>query len=31
MEEGEKVKEAIAKSGASPALHLFIIGKNDLF
>ena len=27
MEEGEKVKEAIAKSGASPASCLFIIGK----
>lgn len=31
MEEGEKVKEAIAKSGASPSSYLFIIGKNDLF
>jgi len=27
MEEGEKVKKAIAKSGASPASYLFIIGK----
>ncbi|RLI44899.1 hypothetical protein DRO61_11585 [Candidatus Bathyarchaeota archaeon] len=27
MEEGEKVKDAIAKSGLSPAAYLFIIGK----
>jgi ubiquinone/menaquinone biosynthesis C-methylase UbiE len=27
MEEGEQIKEAIAKSGVSPASHLFIIGK----
>ena len=27
MEEGERVKEAIAKSGASPASYLFVIGK----
>jgi len=31
MEKGEKVKETIAKSSASPASYLFIIGKNDLF
>jgi len=31
MEEGEKVKKAIAKSSASPASYLFIIEKNDLF
>jgi hypothetical protein len=27
MEEGEKIKEAITKSGASPASYLFILGK----
>jgi ubiquinone/menaquinone biosynthesis C-methylase UbiE len=27
MEEGEKIKEAIAKFGASPASYLFVIGK----
>jgi len=27
MEEGEKLKEAIAESGASPASYLFVIGK----
>ena len=27
IEEGEKIKEAIAKSGASPASYLFVIGK----
>jgi hypothetical protein len=31
MEEGEKVKEAIAESGVSPASHSFIIGRNDVF
>jgi hypothetical protein len=27
VEEGERVKEAIAKSGAAPASYLFVIGK----
>jgi ubiquinone/menaquinone biosynthesis C-methylase UbiE len=27
MEEGEKIKEAIAKSGASPASYLFVLGR----
>lgn len=27
MEEGEKLKEAIAESSASPASYLFVIGK----
>jgi hypothetical protein len=27
MEEGERIKEAIAEFGASNASHLFIIGK----
>lgn len=27
MEEGERIKEAIAEFGASPASHLFVIGK----
>ena len=27
MEEGERIKEAVTRSGAAPASHLFIIGK----